>query len=424
MHTAPRAEPTTAVAAAGLASVRHLVAEHERWRSQTLNLIASENIISPAVRSALDSDLEGRYADYPGRDMTARRYRGNRYIVAIEEAAAALARDVFRARYVELRPLAGHIAGVAVLMGLCRPGDVVLETGRDGGGHREAGRLIAAPLARLDVQYLPFSGARYNVDPDATIQLIEATKPRVVILGSSNFLFPSPVREIATAVHAHGGYLAYDGSHVMGFLAANRFQDPLREGADLVFGSTHKTFPGPQGGIIFSERDDVMESVTGALVPSLVTNHHPVRMPGLAVALLEMQAFGATYMDAVRENAQALGEMLTRAGVPCVCVDGRYSESHCILARVDAFGARDIVAARLEEAGIITTSALLPESLGTEGIRMGVQEMTRLGATTSTMGQVAHLFADAVASRRPSEAIASEAAAIRGSLGSIRFVFP
>ena len=82
------------------------------------------------------------------------------------------------------------------------------------------------------------------------------------------------------------------------------------------------------------------------------------------------------------------------------------------------------MAARLEEAGIITTSALLPESLGTEGIRMGVQEMTRLGATTSTMGQVAHLFADAVASRRPSEAIASEAAAIRGSLGSIRFVFP
>jgi len=210
----------------------------------------------------------------------------------------------------------------------------------------------------------------------------------------------------------------------MGFLAADRFQDPLSEGADLVFGSTHKTFPGPQGGIIFSDQDDVMERVTGALVPSLVTNHHPVRMPGVAVALLEMQAFGAAYMDAVRENAQALGEALTREGVPCVCVDGRYSESHCVLARVDNFGARDEVAVRLEHAGIITTSALLPAPHGTEGIRMGVQEMTRLGASTSTMAEVAHLFADAVVARRPTEAIASDASSIRESLGSIRFTFP
>jgi len=421
MDAAEGAGGTSVAPPISLGRVRQLVASHEHWRRQTINLIASENVISPAVRAALDSDLEGRYADYPGRDLRARRYRGNRYIVEIEEAAAALARDVFRARYVELRPLAGHLAGIAVLMGLCRPGDVVLEVGRDGGGHREAGRLVSSPLASLDVRYLPFSGERYNVDIPATLGLIAETKPRVVIVGSSNFLFPHPVRELADAVHSSGGYLIYDGSHVMGFLAADRFQDPLGDGADLVFGSTHKTFPGPQGGIIFSNQDDLMELVTGALVPALVTNHHPFRMPGMAVALLEMQAFGSAYMDAVRVNAQALGEALTREGVPCVSVEGRYSESHCVLARVAGFGTAEEAAVRLEASGIITTSSLLPAVQGTEGIRMGVQELTRLGADSSTMTLVARLFADAVGSRRASQTIASDSASLMESLGPIQF---
>ncbi len=406
---------------ASVGGVRDLVRQHEAWRHTTLNLIASENVLSPAVRAVLDSDLEGRYADYPGRDLRERRYRGNRFIVEIEEVANSLARAVFGARFVELRPLAGHIAGVAVLMGLCEPNDTVLEIGRDGGGHREAGRLISSPMAPLQVHYLPFDGTRYNVDVPAALELIGRTKPRVVILGSSNFLFPHPVRELVDAVHNHGGYLAFDGSHVMGFLAARRFQDPLGDGADIVFGSTHKTFPGPQGGIIYSNRDDLMDRVTGSLVPALVTNHHPFRMPGMAIALLEMQANGAAYMDAVRANAQALGEALAIHGVPSVLVDGRYSESHCLLARVAPFGRGADVAARLEDAGIITTSAFLPAAQGSEGIRLGVQELTRLGADPETMAEVARLFADAAASRRAPTAIAADAAALATSLGPVRY---
>jgi glycine hydroxymethyltransferase len=410
-----------AAAQPGLSRIRDLVASHESWRGSTINLIASEGVISPAVRAALDSDLEGRYADYPGRDLTERRYQGNRYIVEIEEEAAALARTLFAARFVELRPLSGHLAGLAVLMGLCRPGDLVLEVGRDGGGHREAGRLVSAPLARLDVHYLPFDADRYNVDATAAIEMIQAEKPRVVILGSSNFLFPHPIAELVDAVHANDGYLVYDGSHVMGFLAAHKFQDPLAEGADLVFGSTHKTFPGPQGGIIFGDREDLIERVTAALVPALVTNHHPFRIPGMVVALLEMSAFGDAYMDAIQANAVALGEALEQAGVPCVSVDGRFSESHCLLARVAAFGTGAEVALRLEAAGIITTSAHLPPALGTEGVRIGVQEMTRRGADESTMVDIARLFADAVARRRSTPEIAADAGDLALSLRAIHF---
>ena len=201
----------------------------------------------------------------------------------------------------------------------------------------------------------------------------------------------------------------------MGFLAANRFQSPLEEGADVVFGSTHKTFPGPQGGIIFSNRDDLMAGITTA-VRSLVGNHHPSRIPGMVVAMLEMQRHGPAYMDAVRRNAQGLGEALAREDVPCVTVDGSYSESHCILARVAAFGSAKVLAGILEESGIITTNALLPVEQGTEGIRLGVQEITRLGADERTM------VGDALADRRPPTSIARDAAALAATLKTFSYV--
>jgi glycine hydroxymethyltransferase len=206
------------------ANLTSLLARHEAWRSNTLNLIASENVLSPAVHAVLDSDLVHRYADFTGRDLAARRYRGTRYVVEIEREVERLARQVFAAEYVELRPLSGHLAGIAVLMALCKPGDVVLEIGRDGGGHREAGKFAVGELVSLDVRHLPIDATRYNVDPAAAADLIAEVRPRAVILGSSNFVFPHPVREMRAAVDAlPGSYLVYDASHVMGLVAAGRF---------------------------------------------------------------------------------------------------------------------------------------------------------------------------------------------------------
>jgi len=401
-----------------------LLAAHETWRSQTINLIASENALSPTVRGALQSDLLQRYADYTGRDLAARRYRGNRYIEQIEREAVHIAQETFRAEQVELRPISGHVAGAAVLMGLCRPGDLVLEPGRDGGGHREGGKFASSALVPLRIETLPFDPARYNVDVGVTLRLIAERRPRLVILGSSNFLFPHPVAAIAAALKAYPEtYLIYDASHVMGFLAAGRFQDPLREGADLVFGSTHKTLPGPQGGIIFSNRCDLLEPISTATYPALVTNHHPFRIPALALALLEMQQWGGAYMDQVTANAQALGGALEAQGVPCVRVEGRYSCSHTILACVVQFGSGADLAVRLEQAGLITTAAHLPEFWGTEGIRIGVQEITRLGATEEDMSLVACWIADALRGTRAPGAIAQDTAGYAAQLGPVRYTW-
>ena len=402
-------------------AIEDLVARHTAWRRTTLNLIASENILSPAVLAAMSSDLQARYADYPGRDPRNRRYRGNRYIAEIEAEAVRLASELLRARFVELRPIAGHLAGLAIVMAVCRPGDIVMELGREAGGHREAGRLIVAPLISLDVRYLPFDAGRFNVDAEAAVRQIEELRPRLVILGSSHFLFPHPVAAIAGAVHRiPGAVLAYDASHVMGFVAAGRFQDPLAEGADIVFGSTHKTFPGPQGGIIFSNDDGLMERVTETLVPGLITNHHPGRMPAMALALLEMATWGGAYMDQVVANARALGRALAAEGVPVVEVDGRPTDSHTVLVKVAHFDTGEQIALRLEEAGIITTHATLPEVHGREGLRLGSQEVTRVGATEATMVAAAGLIADVVRQRRDPASIAPAVASLVGTLGPVQ----
>ncbi len=408
-----------------------LLACHEAWRAGTLNLIASENVLSPAVHAVLDSDLVHRYADYTGRDLTARRYRGTRFEVEIEQEVEQLAQAVFGVRHVELRALSGHLAGAAVLMALCRPGDVVLEIGRDGGGHREAGKFAGSELVRLDVRHLPIDPARYNVDVEAATALIAETRPRCVILGSSNFLFPHPLAEIRRAMaDLPDSYLVYDASHVMGLVAGGRFQDPLREGADVVFGSTHKTLPGPQGGIVFTDREDLIERISDVMYPGLVTNHHPFRMPALGVALAEVQAFGQAYADQVIANSHALGAALVDAGVPCV-TDGatgpdgpRYSASHTLLMRVGEFGGGEAVAERLEQAAIITTSGILPDSLGGHGVRVGTQEMTRRGMVEPDMNAVAGLVAAAVRDERATDEIARDVAALVGPFDSVKFTWP
>ncbi len=386
-----------------------LVREHENWRCDCINLIAAENVMSPAARHFLSCDLAQRYGDYLGRDLHARKYFGNRFLVQIEELVVNLTKDLFGASYVEARLLSGHMAGDAVILSLVRPGDTVLEVGRDGGGHRLATKLKASPLAQqIDVEFLPFDASTYNIDLDRSISLIKRTKPRLIILGSSNFLFPHPVREIAEVVQElDGTILAYDGAHVLGLISAGRFQDPLREGADILFGSTHKTFPGPQGGMLLSNSEDLIELISDVVYAGLVTNHHLARLPALAMSLLEMQTWGQAYASQIIGNAQRLAGEIHLRGIDVVGAAHGYTQSHTVLLQTMPFGSSRELGLLLEEAGIITNPVALPDTLGREGIRLGVQEITRRGAREEDMPTVADLVADVIIRKKEPEAVRS-----------------
>jgi glycine hydroxymethyltransferase len=361
-----------------------------------MNLIASENAMSPAVRSFLGSDLEQRYGNYLGRNLGDRRHSGNRYIQQIEENLTDIIREVLGAPEAELRAISGHVAGLAVIMGLCRPGDTVLELSGPDGGHRLAAKAAESPLIELEIVPIPFQPTSYNIDAEATCGLVVERQPRLVILGSSNFLFPHPVKHLAACLsQSPRTVLAYDASHVLGLMACGEFQDPLKEGAHVVFGSTHKTLPGPQGGLVLASDSHILDDISTAVCPGIVTNHHLTRSPALAVALLEMRA-NRGYARQVIKNAQCLGKRLSERGLSVVGAACGFSQSHTIIIAVGSLGTGKSVSTLLEDSNIMTSYARLPAELGAEGVRLGTAEVTRHGANNEDMTSAADLIADVI----------------------------
>ncbi len=401
-----------------------LVAAHEAWRGDCLNLVAAENVMSDAARRLMGSELVHRYGDYVGRDLTARKYFGTRYIVRIEEELDALLRDLFQVAYVEPRPLSGHIAGAATIMAFTKPGDVVLELDGTSGGHRLAEKLNATHYAALQVHSLPFDPVAYNLDLDQTVDLAHRLHPRMIILGSSLFLFPHPVAELASALRdLPDTLLAYDASHVLGLIAGDVFQDPIREGAALVWASTHKSFPGPPGGLVMTQSEELIRRASDAVYPGLVTNHHPGRLPALALACAEMLAFGPAYAAAIVANARRLATELAARDIPVVGASAGFTRSHTVVLQVGAFGEASTVGRRLETAGIITTASRLPPALGGAAIRLGLQEATRRGMVPDEMSVMATLIADVIAGRRPPERVQPEAQALAAAHRAVGYAF-
>jgi len=380
--------------------IQDLLRDHTHWRASCLNLCAAENVMSKAVRDMLCSDLAHRYGDYNGRDLTDRKYFGTRVIVELEKTIEELAREVFQADYVELRPVSGHTAGNAIMMGLCKPGDTVMELSREGGGHRLASKLISAPLIPLSVIYHSFDLVTFNLDVGGTLDLVKRHKPRLLIVGSSNFLFPIPLRELADGLKAYPDtILVYDASHVLGLIVGGQFQDPLGEGADVVLAGTQKSFPGPQGGVIYSNDKVLMDQISTAVYPALLSNHHLARLPALGLALEEMRETGREYAGSVVENARALARGLHVGGIQVIGADRGFTDSHTVLVRTDKLDGDVDWGFVLDQHDIIANTIQLPEQLGGRGLRFGVSELTRRGADSVVMQEIAAILIDVLFKR-------------------------
>ncbi|MEY3773740.1 MAG: Glycine hydroxymethyltransferase [Verrucomicrobiota bacterium] len=404
-----------------LQTIRDLCAAHHAYRAHTLNLIASENVMSPWVEQAIDPGLGHRYGDYRGTDPTARKYTGNRHITALDLAARDALQKLFQCRHADLRPLSGHVAGIAVLMACCQPGDLVLELDGPGGGHRLARKLNEAPLCPLKVESIPLDPAAYNIDVDRTVALIRERRPRVVILGSSLFLFAHPIRPLADALNAYGGILQFDASHVLGLIAGGAYPNPLKEGAHVITSSTHKTFAGPQGGVLLADDTALFHRIAPAIYPAIVTNHHLHRLPALAAVAAEWQAFGREHVAAVVANARALGAALAAEGLPVIGAKVGYTDTHTILiASPEAAAVGD----RLEAADILATPVGLPAELGGGCLRFGVQEITRRGFTAAEAPAVARLIAAAWRGERPAAEISTQVGALVARWQDWRFTWP
>ncbi len=352
-----------------------LIRAHQRYRSTTLNMIPSENLQSPNVLKALATDLAGRYSYRP------RYYSGTRYIDEIWEYAEDLAKKLFKADYVCLEPLSGHIAALLTYTAFAKRGKLAV-VAPDCGGYMGNAPDKLPDVIGAEVIYLP--GDRETLLPDAegSIEVIRAEKPDLVVLGGSYMLFPHPVRELSEAVHEYGGLLAYDGSHVLGLIAGGVFQDPLREGADILFASTHKTFPGPQGGLILTNSEELYRKLFENIFHKIADNIHFNKIAALAVCLEEMLRYGRRYAGKIVENAHELARNLDALGVPVKARERGFTKSHQTILDVPDREARIELRDRLERCGIISDADL----------RLGVAEVTRKGMGKREMVTVAKLI--------------------------------
>jgi len=379
------------------------------------------------VRRAVNSDLHGRYAEgLPGK----RYYQGCDDFDDIESLGIKMAKQVFNANFVNIQSTSGTVSNIAALKALTKPGDKISAVSTADGGHISHARMGAVGLRGLDLHTYPWDEARMEPDVDAACAMIRDLEPKLALVGQSVFLFPTPLREMSDAAHEVGAKVMYDGAHVLGLIAGGQFQDPLREGADVMTGSSHKTFPGPQGGFMISDTDDekFQRKLNSAIFPGTNSSYHLHHVAGKVVALAEFAEFGATYAADIVANAKAFGEAMAAEGFDVLAEERGFTASHQILTRHGGqdSGAGAKAARLLEDAGIITNMNMLPgdtKALTPSGLRLGVQELTRVGMGVDEMGVVASLYARVLLKGEDPSSVKRDVRALKGEHQTVHYCF-
>jgi glycine hydroxymethyltransferase len=415
---------------------------HEYYRNvECINLIASEGLKSPAVNQmlSLSKDLECRYAegenDLEGHVKT-RHYQGQKYITNIENYTTDLMKNLFGCNWADVRLVSGTHANLATFKGLslAAKNRKMVVTPLSCGAHisHDYAGLAGAVLGLENINHV-YSIEELNIDADKSAYVIRAAKPGIVTFGGSLFLFPHPVKELKAVADEVGAYVAYDASHVLGLIAGGVFQDPLGEGADFITSSTHKTFPGPQGGVILGNAknqrmEKAIKAIQFAIFPLSTSNTHLGRLPAIGIAALEMKLFGAELARQTVKNAQAAGQHLCENGVEVLCESKGFTRSHQIAIDVSEFGGGKKVAQELEEANIILNKNLLPyddqnDRDNPSGLRIGFQDVTRRGFRESDVKHLCDLILSVIKGKQKPSEVKESVAALKKEFDRVKYGF-
>lgn len=432
-------------------NLEKLVKEADEWRSQCINMIASENVTSKTARKTLISDLGCRYAEHSGSHYY---YRGTKYSEIIENELVGQFKSLFQCKKVEARPISGtdandivfsvfakrshfnylrnsilgkYIGRMAdIILSLFAKGnDKVMAYATNAGGH--ISHYLHGSLGKYtkNIIPIPLADDKYHLDLNETSKLIKRHKPPLIVLGKSLFLFPESIKELRKMCDKTGTKIVYDASHVLGLIAGKQFQNPLSEGADIVTASTHKTFFGTQRGVILSNMDEKeWKKIEKATFPGALSNHHLNTMAGNLIATYEMQMFGEEYAKQTVKNAKTLANKLYESGFDVQGRDFGFTESHQVAVNVSDYGGGERVSRLLEDNNIILNSNLLPteeqrDCKNPSGIRMGVQEMTRFGMKEKEMRDIAKLISECLNGKNVRE----EVIEFRKGFQDVRYCF-
>ena len=422
--------------------IRNILIKHGEFFQNAIPLIASENITSPAVDEACNSDFSHRYAEgWVGQRV----YAGCKYIDMVEDICMELAKEYFKCVHADVRPISGVVANLAMYNAFTSDNNgKMLIMPIPKGGHishapkfTKSGMAIygtAGTVRGLNIEYMAFDNDEMNIDPDATAKIIREVKPEMVLFGGSVFLFPHPVKELSDVAKEVGANVGYDAAHVAGLIGSGYFQDPLNEGADAMTLSTHKTLPGPQHGALLSNREDLIDTLRSCTFPALLSNHHLHNVAGLAITLAEMLEFGREYHKNVIDNAKALGQALYERGINVIMEHKGFTESHQIVVDITNFektiGLGGDIERLVEEANIVINRNLLPWDIAQGrhyqnpgGLRLGTSEVTRLGMGKSEMVDIAEFFKDLLIDKKDPKKVKQDVLEFRKDFQEIKYCF-
>jgi glycine hydroxymethyltransferase len=278
-----------------------LIKKYDDYRSNTLNLQASENVLSPTARAALSSDMASRYSLNVGEYNA---YGGTVYYDSILDLLEKNTKKLFGSKYSESRPLSGHIAAEISLLSVLWPNRNVMAVSEEDGGYPGYSGNHLDRVLGYTFHKAPYKD--FDLDYDLLEEKIKKTDTSILILGQSMFIKPYNMKIIHEIKERTGIKVLYDASHVMGLIAGKAFQPDALKYSDIVYGSTHKTFFGPQGGVIITNYSDLAERINENTIFNTMDNVNLSRVASLSISVEEMIKYGEEYAKGVVENTQKL----------------------------------------------------------------------------------------------------------------------
>ncbi|MDD6119069.1 MAG: serine hydroxymethyltransferase [Selenomonadaceae bacterium] len=365
--------------------------ELNRQRSK-LELIASENIVSPAVLAAQGSVLTNKYAEgYPGK----RYYGGCEYVDVVEQLAIDRAKKLFGAEYANVQPHSGAQANMAVFFALVKPGDTVMGMNLTDGGHLTHGSPVN--MSGKYFKIVPYGVRKEDerIDYDELERIAKECKPKLIVGGASAYARVIDFERMANIAHSVGAYLMVDIAHIAGLVAAGLHPSPVPY-ADVVTTTTHKTLRGPRGGMILCKDAEFGKQFNKAIFPGIQGGPLMHVIAAKAVALGEaLKPEFKEYAQQVIKNAKVLAEELTKDGFRIVTGG---TDNHLMLVDLTPKKLTGKVAQNvLDEVNITVNKNTIPfEPLSpfvTSGIRLGSPALTTRGFKEDDMSEVADIIA-------------------------------
>ena len=395
-------------ASARAARLTELISANERIHDrECVNLNPATNTMSPAAQAALSGGLGTCTSlGYPGEKYE----MGLEAIEEVETIAAQLAAQVFGADFVEFRVPSGAMANLMVFMATAKAGDSIIVPPATIAGHVTHHDPGAAGLYGLDIHEAPIDPDRYTVDIDGLAELAERVRPKLITIGSSLNLHHHDVAGVRRIADGVAAMVMFDAAHLSGPIAGGAWPNPLVDGAHVMTMSTYKSLAGPTAGLVLTDDAALAERIEAIAFPGLTANFDAGKTAALATTLNDWLAHGEAYAAEMVASAGALADALTDAGVPVFRPGGVATRSHAFALDVAGRGGM-ATAIALRQRNLLASAIGLPSGLD-NGVRIGLNELVRWGATTADMAELAGLIARAL-SDEDATAVAADVSAFR-----------